>query len=68
MNTLVKRIWMPVLIVVAVVIGAATVSQLREAFGADPVLITPTGNDKAESFSPKVVTYEVLSVSQTDLG
>ena len=65
MTALVKRVWLPVLIVVAVVIGAATVSQLRQAFGADPVLVTPTGNNKAESFNPKVVTYEVYGSGTT---
>jgi len=64
-TALVKRVWLPVLIVVAVVIGAATVSQLREAFGADPVLVTPTGNNTAESFNPKVVTYEVFGSGST---
>ncbi|MCG7578783.1 MAG: hypothetical protein KAH46_21385 [Mycobacterium sp.] len=65
MTALVKRVWLPVLIVIAVVIGAATVSQLREAFGADPVLVTPTGNNTAESFNPKVVTYEVFGSGST---
>jgi hypothetical protein len=64
-TALVKRVWLPVLIVIAVVIGAATVSQLREAFGANPVLVTPTGNNTAESFNPKVVTYEVFGSGST---
>lgn len=65
MTALVKRVWLPVLIIIAVVIGASTVSQLREAFGADPVLVTPTGNNTAESFNPKVVTYEVFGSGST---
>lgn len=65
MTALVKRVWLPVLIVIAIVIGAATVSQLREAFGANPVLVTPTGNNTAESFNPKVVTYEVFGSGST---
>ncbi|WP_283611753.1 MmpS family transport accessory protein [Mycolicibacterium poriferae] len=65
MTALVKRVWLPVLIVIAVVIGAVTVSQLREAFGANPVLVTPTGNNTAESFNPKVVTYEVFGSGST---
>jgi len=64
-TALVKRVWLPVLIVIAVVIGAVTVSQLREAFGANPVLVTPTGNNTAESFNPKVVTYEVFGSGST---
>ncbi|GFM17563.1 MULTISPECIES: MmpS family transport accessory protein [Mycobacteriaceae] len=65
MTALAKRVWLPVLIVIAVVIGATTVSQLREAFGANPVLVTPTGNNTAESFNPKVVTYEVFGSGST---
>ena len=65
MTALAKRVWLPVLIVIAVVIGAVTVSQLREAFGANPVLVTPTGNNTAESFNPKVVTYEVFGSGST---
>lgn len=67
MTTLVKRLWLPVLVVVAVVAGTATVSQLRAVFGADPVLVTPAGSDNAESFNPKVVTYEVFGTGTTGL-
>ena len=65
MTALVRRTWLPVLIVIAVVVGVATVSQLRQAFGANPVLVTPTGSDKADSFNPKVVTYEVTGTGST---
>jgi hypothetical protein len=64
---LVQRLWLPVLVVVAVVAGAATVSQLREVFGANPVLVTPVGADKADSFNPKVVTYDVFGSGSTGL-
>ncbi|CAA0138180.1 Siderophore export accessory protein MmpS5 [Mycolicibacterium vanbaalenii] len=67
MTTLVKRLWLPVLVIAAVAVGIATVSQLRTVFGADPVLVTPTGSDKAESFNPKVVTYEVFGSGTTGL-
>lgn len=67
MTTLVKRLWLPVLVITAVAVGIATVSQLRTVFGADPVLVTPTGSDKAESFNPKVVTYEVFGSGTTGL-
>ena len=67
MTTLVKRLWLPVLVIAAVAVGIATVSQLRTVFGADPVLVTPTGSDKADSFNPKVVTYEVFGSGTTGL-
>ncbi|NVN50762.1 MmpS family transport accessory protein [Mycolicibacterium hippocampi] len=67
MTAVVKRLWLPVLVIIAVVVGVSTVSQLREVFGADPVLVTPAGSDKAESFNPKVVTYEVAGTGTTGL-
>ncbi|MGB3352165.1 MAG: MmpS family transport accessory protein [Mycobacterium sp.] len=67
MTAFVKRLWLPVLVIIAVVVGVSTVSQLREVFGADPVLVTPAGSDKAESFNPKVVTYEVAGTGTTGL-
>jgi hypothetical protein len=58
--TVVKRVWLPVLIVVAVAIGALSVSHLRSVFGSDGAIVTPVDADTAESFNPKVVTYEVF--------
>lgn len=56
----IMRIWLPVMIVLAVAVGVVTVSNLRSVFGAEPVLVTPIGADTAEKFIPKVVTYEVF--------
>lgn len=56
----VKRVWLPVLVVVAVAIGALTVSHLRSVFGSDGAIVTPVDADTADSFNPKVVTYEVF--------
>ncbi|VEG51753.1 transmembrane proteinm, MmpS5 [Mycolicibacterium aurum] len=67
MTKLVQRLWLPVLVVVAVVAGGLTVNQLRDVFGANPVLVTPTGAAKADSFNPKVVTYEVSGSGSTGL-
>lgn len=73
MVTAIKRVWLPVLIVVAVAIGAVTVSHLRSVFGADGAVVTPVGADTAEKFNPKVVVYEVFGsgssavINYTDL-
>lgn len=67
MTKLVQRLWLPVLVVAAVVAGGLTVNQLRDVFGANPVLVTPTGAAKADSFNPKVVTYEVSGSGSTGL-
>jgi hypothetical protein len=56
----VKRVWLPVLVVAAIAIGALTVAQLRTVFGSDGAVVTPVDADTADSFNPKVVTYEVF--------
>ena len=60
MITVVKRVWLPVLVVFAVVLGALSVSNLRSVFGSDGAIVTPIDADTAENFNPKVVTYEVF--------
>lgn len=60
-----KRIWLPVLIVVAVVIGAVSVAHLRSVFGSHGAVVTPIGSDTADKFNPKVVVYEVFGSGST---
>lgn len=60
MTKTLRRVWLPALIVIAVVLGGLTVSQLRSVFGSDPIVVTPKGSDSAADFSPKVVVYEVF--------
>jgi hypothetical protein len=60
MNRFVSRVWLPVLVVVAVAVGGLAVAQLRTVFGSNPVIVTPRGSDSAADFNPKVVTYEVF--------
>lgn len=61
----VKRVWLPVLFVVALAIGVVTVSHLRSIFGSDGAVVTPVGSDTAEKFNPKVVVYEVFGSGST---
>lgn len=69
----VKRVWLPVLIVAALAVGVVTVSYLRTVFGSNGAVVTPVGADTAEKFNPKVVTYEVFGtgsfaiINYTDL-
>jgi hypothetical protein len=65
MTKLVSRVWLPVLIVVAVAVGGVAVTQLRSVFGSNPVIVTPKGSDSAADFNPKVVTYEVFGTAAT---
>ncbi|MGV9796492.1 MmpS family transport accessory protein [Mycobacterium sp. NPDC003449] len=60
-----KRVWVPVLMVVAVAVGALSVSHLRSVFGSDGAVVTPVDNDTAEKFNPKVVVYEVYGTGST---
>jgi len=60
-----KRVWLPVLMVAAVTIGAFTVGNLRSVFGSDGAVVTPIGTDTAENFNPKIVTYEVFGSGAT---
>ncbi|OBB85767.1 hypothetical protein A5760_07165 [Mycobacterium colombiense] len=59
------RVWLPMLVVVAVAVGGATVMQLHGVFGSNAVLVTSNSSDSAESFNPKVVTYEVFGSATT---
>lgn len=65
MTTLLRRTWLPVLIVVAVAVGGAAITQFRSVFGSNPVVVTPRGSDSAADFNPKVVTYEVFGSGST---
>src|SRR4249919_1480830 len=55
-----KRVWMPLLIVVVVVVGGFTVQRIRTFFGSAGILRTEKvfANDP-EPFDPKVVKYEI---------
>lgn len=55
-----KRIWLPALMVVALAVGVVSVSHLRSVFGSDGAVVTPIGSDTAQKFNPKVVVYEVF--------
>lgn len=59
--TVLKKAWLPLLIVAVVVIAGLTVSRVRTFFGAEGVTVTPRNfADDPEPFDPKVVTYEIF--------
>ncbi|MGK2866053.1 MAG: MmpS family transport accessory protein [Mycobacterium sp.] len=58
--TLIKRVWLPVLVVFAIALGMVAVSNLRSVFASDGAIVTPIDADTAENFNPKVVTYEIF--------
>jgi hypothetical protein len=66
MLTFFKRAWVPLVVVVAVLLGGVAVGRLRGVFGSDAIF-TATGSS-AEPLEPshlKRVTYEVYGPSDT---
>lgn len=58
---LLKRAWIPLVLVLVAVVAAFTVDRIRGFFGSEGVLVTPkVFADDPESFDPKVVRYEVI--------
>lgn len=56
-----KRVWIPLLLAVVVVVAGFTVHRLRSFFGSEGILVTPkVFADDTQSFDPKVVRYEVF--------
>lgn len=60
MIRLLRRAWIPLLIVVVVIVGGLAVSRVRTFFGSEGILKTPKvfANDP-EPFDPKVVRYDI---------
>ena len=65
MITVVKRVWLPVLVIVAIAVGGLAVANLRSVFGSDKAIVTPVDADTAENFNPKVVTYEIFGTGSS---
>ncbi|BBY47266.1 siderophore export accessory protein MmpS5 [Mycolicibacterium arabiense] len=62
---IVKRAWIPLLIVVVVVLAGALVYRMHGLFGSDNEITRPGAGlaDDAEPFNPKVVTYEIFGMA-----
>jgi hypothetical protein len=61
MIRLLKRAWIPLLIVLVVVIAGFAVQRIRTFFGAEGIIVTPKNfADDPEPFNPKVVKYEIF--------
>jgi hypothetical protein len=60
MTRVMKRAWIPVLILIVVLIGAFTVMRIKTFFGApDPASQSSKPADDTKPFNPKVVKYEI---------
>lgn len=61
MFTIVKRGWIPLVVVVAAALGTIAVVNLRGIFGSDEIFSwSGSGSDVIESINTKHVTYEVF--------
>ncbi|GAS93962.1 transmembrane proteinm, MmpS5 [Mycolicibacterium canariasense] len=60
MNVL-KRVWIPLVIVVVVAVASFTVMRVRTFFGTGPGYVSTenSASDESEPFDPKVVKYEI---------
>lgn len=59
--SILKRTWLPLIIVVVVVVGGLTVMRIRTFFSAsDAYSASGTPVDDTKPFDPKVVKYEIF--------
>lgn len=61
-----KRMWIPIVVVVAIGLGGVAVVRLRGVFGSDKLFSSTASSAEAiVSFNPKRVTYEVFGPGDT---
>jgi hypothetical protein len=65
-----KRVWIPLVIVIVLVVAGFTVQRIRTFFGSEGILTTPkVFAEDPEPFDPKVVKYEIFgSGSYADIN
>lgn len=66
MLTIVKRIWMPAVVLLAAICGTVAVLSLREAFGSQEIFRwNGSGSHVIESINEKQLRYEVFGPGAT---
>jgi hypothetical protein len=65
MTRLVKHVWVPMVMVIVVAVGAFTVSRLHGVFGSDPYVPDSGNADAIVQFNPKHVLYEIFGPAGT---
>jgi hypothetical protein len=66
MFRILKRVWVPLIVVAAVALGGLAVDRLRGVFGSDEIFSwTGSGSEVIESINVKRVAYEVFGASDT---
>jgi Mycobacterium membrane protein len=54
-----KKVWMPLLLVVVIALGAYAVVRIRDTFGVTAVASGEGNADNTKPFNPKHITYEI---------
>ncbi|GFG75786.1 MmpS family transport accessory protein [Mycobacterium botniense] len=65
MLTMLKRTWVPLVVIVVVAIGGIAVNRLRGVFGSDEIFTSTGTAERIVNFNPKRVTYEVFGPADT---
>lgn len=61
MFTLLKRLWIPLVVIAVLAAGGLTVSRLHGIFGSEKSLsYGDTKNDKGKPYNPKKMKYEIF--------
>jgi Mycobacterium membrane protein len=63
--SLIKRIWIPIVMILVLALGAITVSRLHGVFGSHQHVADASNADAIVAFNPKHVVYEVLGPTGT---
>jgi Mycobacterium membrane protein len=58
-----KKMWMPLLLVVVIALGAYAVVRIRDTFGVTAVASGEGNADNTKPFNPKHITYEITGAS-----
>lgn len=65
MFELLKKSWIPLLLVVVIMLGTYAVVRIRDTFGANANAVGVDGNaDNTKPFNPKNITYEITGQPQ----
>jgi hypothetical protein len=60
---LLKKVWMPLLLVIVVALGGYVVIRVRDSFGAGTGVARRDLNADTKPFNPKHITYEITAPS-----
>lgn len=69
MFRILKRAWIPLLLVVVIALGGYVVVRVRDMFGANGAVSSGDANgDDTKPFNPKHITYELTSAAGGDVN